>query len=73
MKDLSDVRPYLRSRFMMKYAWAKEGLLYELTENDMKYLQFQGKKNYKDYPDIKRIYEDLFIKERKLIASDKLW
>ncbi|CAG9325153.1 unnamed protein product [Blepharisma stoltei] len=73
MKDLPDIRPYLRARFMMKYAWAKEGQLYELTDEDVQWAKYMGKYNHTHYKELKSKYDQLFEPGHKLLPSNKLW
>lgn len=73
IKDLPDIRPYLRAKFMLKYSWAQQGMLYELTPQDIKMAEFIAKYGIKNYEKLKLKYNQLFDPNMKYLETDKLW
>jgi carboxy-terminal domain RNA polymerase II polypeptide A small phosphatase len=73
VEKLEDVRPYLRAKFMFKYSWAEQKMLFELTPQDLKMAEFIVKNGIKDYEKLKIAYDRLFSPRFKYITADKLW
>lgn len=73
MKDLPDVRPFIRARFMMKYLWAENQQFFQLSKEDEQMADFLTKYSYQDYDKVKQKYEELFKIKDKYIPSENLW
>ena len=73
LKNINDVRPYLRAKFMLKYSWAQQGMLYELSEKDIQMAEFIAKNGPEDYQKLKLKYDELFNPKVPHLTSDKLW
>ena len=73
VKGLEDVRPYLRSKFMLKYAWAANEELYELTKEDIKMAEYMCLVDTSDYKQLKQKYDEVFKINNKYIPDNKLW
>lgn len=73
LQSVRDVRPFLRAKFMYKYSWAQEGMLYELNDNDVEMAEFIAKIGKDDYDKLKLKYDQLFDPSLKYISNDKLW
>ena len=58
---------------MLKYSWAQQGMLYQLTSQDIEMAEFVAKNGIEDYSKLKKKYEQLFTKRVPYLTSDKLW
>mmetsp|Transcript_9917 Transcript_9917/g.19678 ORF Transcript_9917/g.19678 Transcript_9917/m.19678 type:complete len:262 (-) Transcript_9917:38-823(-) len=61
MKDIPDVRPYLRAKYMHKYLWADQERFYSLTDEDNEFAKFMAMEDSLDYEKIYSKYMELFI------------
>lgn len=73
VKDLPDVRPYLRAKYMLKYTWAASNRLYQLTPADQEMAEYLLNMDLKDYPELKSKYYQVFGLEKKLMLPSELW
>jgi len=73
LKDLPDVRPYLRARFMLKYAWAEDQQLYKLSSEDHLMAEFLSRHDHTEYDKIREKYDQLFKIQSPFIPEHKLW
>jgi hypothetical protein len=53
IKDLPDVRPYLRAKMMLKYLWAENGELFDLTLEDEDFAEFLNFVSLDNYESIR--------------------
>ena len=58
---------------MLKYSWAQQGMLYELSEKDIQMAEFIAKNGPEDYQKLKLKYDELFNPKVPHLTSDKLW
>lgn len=73
LKELPDVRPYLRAKYMLKYAWAASNRLFQLTPGDQEMAEYLLNMDLKDYPQLKTKYYQVFGLEKKLLLPSELW
>lgn len=73
VKELTDVRPFLRAKFMLKYSWAQQGMLYQLTNKDLEMAEFVAKCGAEDYLKLKKKYDQIYNPKVPYLTSDKLW
>jgi RNA polymerase II subunit A small phosphatase-like protein len=73
IKELKDVRPFLRAKFMFKYSWANQGRFFELSDKDTKMAEFIAKNGIEDYESLKLKYDQLYDPKYKYLPYEKLW
>lgn len=73
LKELPDVRPYLRAKYMLKYTWAASNRLFQLTPGDQEMAEYLLNMDLKDYPQLKTKYYQVFGLEKRLLLPSELW
>lgn len=73
MNELPDVRPSLRAKFMLKYHWAMDDQLFELSKEDERMLEFLMRPEALEYNKLKLKYEEIYKLKTQFIPADKLW
>ena len=73
IKDLRDIRPYLLAKYMYKYSWANQGLLYKLTDKDLQMAEHISKNGIENYETLKLKYDQIFDPNYKYLPFEKLW
>lgn len=60
LKDLPDVRPWLRSKMMLKHVWAENGELFDLTPEDEEFAEFLNFYDLSNYGVLLKKYSQLY-------------
>lgn len=61
LRDLPDVRPFIRAKYMHKYMWADQGRICKLSEEDNEFARFMVFEESLDYEKIYEKYMEVFI------------